>query len=272
MAQDASSAIVLTAIDARGVATVTLNRPERRNAYNRDMIRALIAAFGALAADPKVRVILLRGNGKVFQAGADLEWIKANRDFSWEENLAVSQDTTNAVRWLNQLPKPVIALVHGGVFGGGTGVIAACDVVIAAEDTQFAITEAKWGLVATPILPQLVARMGLPNVRRYAMSCERFDARRAKEIGLVDEVCPNDGLDAAVAPIVEALLQCGPEAIAETKRSLIQLSGQYIDDEKALALAVPHAAKRLTPEAVEGLDSFLQGRPPAWYQPTTDKK
>ncbi len=256
---------VLSAVDRRGVATVTINRPEVNNAYDGDVILGLIDAFGRLAGDPAVRVILLRGNGKHFQAGADLKWVKANAALSPEANLEISMHTTNAIRGLNELPKPVIALVHGGCFGGGTGMIAACDVVIASEDAFFAITETRWGLMAAPIIPQLNARMGLKNVRRYALSSERFDARRAVELGLVDEVCPTGGLDAAAAPLIDALLMCGPDAIAETKRCALELAGQVVDDKLADRLARQHAAKRMTPEAAEGLTSFAEKRKPSWY-------
>ena len=257
--------VVLTTIDQRGVATVTINRPAVHNAYNRQVIRALIDAFTTLAVDDGVRVVVLRGTGKHFQAGADLNWVKANRDLSRAENVAVSLDTTHAVRGLNEFPKPTVALVHGGCFGGGVGMAASCDVVIASEDAVFSITEARWGLVAGPILPQLIARMGVARVRRYALTCERFDARRAMDVGLVDEVCATGALDEAAAPIIEALLMSGPEATAETKQLVLQLTGQTIDDPLARDLAAGHAARRLTDEAVEGLDSFIERRKASWY-------
>lgn len=257
--------IVLTDIDDRGVATITLNRPEVHNAYNAEMIQGLIDAAGSVAADDRVRVVVIRGNGKHFQAGADLKWVKANRDLSEAENLVVSNNTTDAVRGLNQLPKPTIALVHGGCFGGGIGMIAACDVVIASQETIFAITETRWGLVASPIIPQLNARMGLKNVRRYAMSSERFGAERAKELGLVDEVCPTGKLDETASPIIEAFLLAGPDAMAQTKLLALELAGQLVDDPLADKLARHHAAKRMSAEASEGLDSFIEKRQPSWY-------
>ena len=257
--------VILTTIDHRGVATVAINRPAVHNAYHREVIRALIDAFTALAADTSVRVVVLRGNGKHFQAGADLKWVKANRDLSQEENVAVSLDTTNAARGLNEFPKPTVALVHGGCFGGGVGMVASCDIVIASEDAIFSITEARWGLVAGPILPQLIARMGVARVRRYALSCERFDARRAMDVGLVDEVCATGALDEAAAPVIKALLMSGLDAAAETKRLTLELAGQTIDDAMALELAKGHAAKRMTDEAVEGLDSFIERRKAVWY-------
>ena len=260
-----ASTTVLTEIDRRGVATVTLNRPEVNNAYNGELILALIEAFGSLAADPGVRVVVIRGNGRHFQAGADLKWIQSTSTLSPEENLQVSMNTTNAIRGLNQFPKPTIALVHGGCFGGGTGVVASCDIVIASEDAIFSITEARWGLMAAPIIPQLTARMGLANVRRYALTCERFGARRAKELGLVGEVCATGKLDETAAPLIDALLMSGPDAIAETKACALEMAGQVVDDVLATRLARQHAAKRMTTEGAEGLASFVEKRKPNWY-------
>lgn len=260
----ALSELVLTEVDDRGVATVTINRADVNNAYNSDMIQGLIKAFGEVAANDAARVVVLRGDGRHFQAGADLKWIMSLKEKSWEENLAVSQATTDAVRGLNEFPKPTIALVHGGCFGGGVGVASSCDIVIASEDAFFAITEAKWGLMAAPIYPQLIARLGVANTRRYSLTCERFNAAKAKEIGLVDEVCATGDLDAAAAPLIDQLLDCPPIALAETKASILECAGLVIDDARAAELAKPHAAKRLTDEATEGLNSFIEKRAPSW--------
>ena len=260
-----SEPVVLTDIDERGIATVTLNRPEVNNAYNGDMIQALMDNTAALAADDKVRVIVLRGNGRHFQAGADLKWINEVSARSPEDNLAVSQNTTDAVRFLDCCPKPTIALVHGGCFGGGTGIIAACDIVIASTDAIFSIAEVRWGLHAGPILPQLATAMGVRNLRRFALSGERFDALQAWELGLVHEVCDPDELDETAEPIIDAILKNGPEAIADTKRIIFETSGLYIDDAKAVELARDHARKRGTGEAAEGLLSFREKREAAWY-------
>ncbi|WP_417514006.1 enoyl-CoA hydratase-related protein [Minwuia sp.] len=260
-----SESLVLTDIDARGVATVTINRPAVNNAYNSEMIKGLLDAFGTLAGDDRVRLVLIRGNGKHFQAGADLKWILACRDRPVAANVEVSMDTTNAVRGLDAFPRPVISLVHGGCFGGGTGIVAASDIVIASEDAIFSITEARWGLMAGPIIPQLVARMGAKNVRRYALTCERFSAAKALELGLVDEVCATGDLDATVAPMVENLLHCPPDALAQTKARIRQFGNLLIDDDLAHDLANEHAMKRLTDEAGEGLVSFVEKRKPSWY-------
>jgi methylglutaconyl-CoA hydratase len=260
-----SEQVVLRQVDARGVATVTLNRPRVNNAYNGDMIAALLEIFAELAADDAVRVVVIRGNGPHFQAGADLKWIDSVREQSAEVNLAVSRRTAEAVRGLNEFAKPTVALVHGGCFGGGIGVIAACDVVIAEESAMFAITEARWGLVASIIVPQLNGAMGLRQVRRYALSCERFDATRAREAGLVHEVCAPGELDAAAAPVIDAFLKSAPEAIAITKALALAHAHQLMDEDYFQHLLDVHSDKRVTPEAQEGLASFKDKRDPAWY-------
>ncbi len=263
-----SEPVVLCATDSRGVATVTLNRPEVNNAYNADVIDSLIATAGTLAADDAVRLVVLRGNGRHFQAGADLKWLQEVSTQSPKHNVEVSRHTTDAVRGLNEFPKPTMALVHGGCFGGGTGIVAACDIVIAAEEAIFSITEARWGVMAGPIFPQLNARIGEQNARRYALTCERFGAKRAHEIGLVHAVCPEGGLDQAAAPIIDAILQCGPAALRENKRLITDIAGLGVSDPLAEQLAQQHAAKRQTEEADEGLRSFIEKRNPVWYPGT----
>src|SRR3954454_22946011 len=161
---------VLWDIDPRGVATVTLNRPEVNNAYNGAMIDGLLAALDALGKAQGLRAVVLKGNGKHFQAGADLKWINEVRKSSPAENLRVSRATAEAVQRLNLAPVPTIALVHGGCFGGGTGIVAACDVAIAAEDAVFSIAEVRWGLTAAIILPQLADAIGVRQLRRYALT------------------------------------------------------------------------------------------------------
>ncbi len=260
-----SEPVVLTKIDPRGVATIFLNRPEVNNAYNGAMIQALLDAANKLIMDKSVRIIVLRGNGRHFQAGADLNWISEISELSEAENLAVSKNTTDAVRFLNECPKPTIALVHGGCFGGGTGIVAACDIVIATMNSIFSIAEVRWGLHAGPILPQLAAAIGIRNLRRFALTGERFDATQAWEIGLVHEVCEENELDETAETIIDVILKNGPEAVADTKRIIFDTERLNISDKKALALAMDHARKRCTAEAEEGLTSFREKRDAAWY-------
>lgn len=257
--------VVLCDIDARGVAMVTINRPRVNNAYNGEVVDALLEGALALDVDPNVRLVVIRGNGRHFQAGADLKWLKAVSAQSVEENIEVSRRTTNAIRNLDNCSKPTLALVHGGCFGGGTGIAAACDIVIASEDAVFSIAEARWGVMAGPIFPQLNAAMGSHNVRRYAQTCERFTAAEAWEMGFVHELCPVGGLDDAAAPVIAAILSNGPNAVTATKGLIRDLAGLEIDDEAGESLARGHAAKRLSAEASEGLTSFAEKREAAWY-------
>src|SRR6476646_2682992 len=184
---------VLWNLDERGIATVTLNRPEVNNAYDAGLIDGVLSAMDELGRKPHLRVVVLKGNGKHFQAGADLKWINGVRPKSPEENEAVSRATFEAVQRLNTLPIPTVALVQGGCFGGGTGIISACDVVIAADNALFSITEVRWGLTAAIIIPQLCYAIGVRQVRRYALTGERFGAQEAHRIGLVHEVVPLAG-------------------------------------------------------------------------------
>src|ERR1700754_2200448 len=187
---------VLWDVDARGVATVTLNRPEVNNAYNGAMIDGLLAALDALGGAQGLRAVVLKGNGKHFQAGADLKWIDTVRKSAPDETLRVSRATADAVQRLNFAPIPTIALVQGGCFGGGTGIVAACDVVIAADNALFSIAEVRWGLHASIIIPQLADAIGVRQLRRYALTGERFGAEEAARIGLVHKVVPLAELEA----------------------------------------------------------------------------
>jgi methylglutaconyl-CoA hydratase len=257
---------VLWSLDERGVATVTLNRPEVNNAYDAGLIGGVLVAMAELGKQPHLRVVVLRGNGKHFQAGADLKWINAVRPGSAQENEAVSQATFEAVQRLNTLAIPTVALVQGGCFGGGTGIIAACDVVIAADNALFSITEVRWGLTAAIIIPQLCDAIGVRQVRRYALTGERFGAVDARRIGLVHEMVPLADLEAAGAKVVEQLLANGPEALAETKALAMESSfgGMPFDDEAYKRLVKLHSAKRQTAEASEGLASFAEKRAGRW--------
>ena len=260
-----SENIVETSIDERGVAEVILNRPQRNNAYNGEMISELIKSFTALYENKDVRVVILKGNGKHFQGGADLEWLKEIGKLDEKENIEVSRRTASAIRGLIEFPKPTIALIHGGCFGGGTGIAAAADIVIASEDAIFSIAEAKWGVMAGIIIPHLNATIGVRNVRRYALTCERFGATQAKDMGLVHEICKTDELEKAVKPIIENILSCAPIALEMTKRRSLIESNLILSEEKFNELVIEHSQKRMTEEATEGLNSFLEKRTASWY-------
>ena len=257
---------VLWNVDERGVATVTLNRPEVNNAYDAALIQGVLAAIDDLGGKQGLRVVVLKGNGRHFQAGADLKWINSVRPQSPAENEAASRATFEAVQRLNTLPIPTVALVQGGCFGGGTGVIAACDVVIAADNALFSITEVRWGLTAAIIIPQLCDAIGVRQVRRYALTGERFGAEEARRIGLVHEVVPLADLETAGNRMIERLLANAPDALAETKRLAMEsaFGGMSVDDAAYARLVKLHAAKRQTAEAAEGLASFAEKRAADW--------
>jgi len=257
--------VVLCTTDRRGIATVTINRPEVNNAYNAELVSALLETFASLAAQEAVRAIVIRGNGKHFQAGADLKWLAQVATMDAAANLATSQRTASAIRGLNEMAVPTIALVHGACIGGGTGIVAAADIVIASRDATFAVSEARWGVFASVIFPQLIAAIGARQVRRYAVTCERFDAEQARHLGLVHEVCDTGKLDEAVVPIIEGILRAAPDAVRQTKRGVMTCAGDIMSDELFDRLVQQHADIRQTDEAREGFNSFVDKREPSWY-------
>jgi methylglutaconyl-CoA hydratase len=263
MGQEASNNPILWRVDKHAVAYVTLNRPQVYNAYNGDMIAALLAAFDKLARE-SARVVVITGKGRNFQAGADVKWLDAIRGSSPEDNLRASRMTAEAIQRLNMLPIPTIALVQGVCFGGGTGMIAACDIVIAADDAVFSIAEVRIGVAGTIIVPQLNDAIGVRQVRRYALTAERFDAKEAHRIGLVHEIVPLAGLQAAGERIVDHLLANGPEAIAQTKACALGSAWSNLKDEAFTTLIESHAAQRQSEEAAEGFASFLEKRAARW--------
>jgi len=256
---------VLFDIDRRGVATVTLNRPKVNNAYNGDLLQGLHDAMDAAGREKGLRIVVLKGNGRHFQAGADLTWINGVAAQGPFENEAASRVTAQAIRRPDTCPVPTLALIQGGCFGGGTGVAAACDVVVASEDAIFSISETRWGLMAGIILPQLCQAMGLRQVRRYALTGERFGAEEARRLGLVHEVCPTYGLEEAGKKIVEAVLMNAPAATSATKLRALAAGRAFVDDGEMRDLIEEHARTRQQNEAVEGLASFREKRKPGWY-------
>jgi methylglutaconyl-CoA hydratase len=255
---------VLFEVDERKVASLTLNRPAVNNAYDGDLIQGLLAAMDALGKVAGLRGVVIKGKGKHFQAGADLNWLNAVRNSSLEENIRASRATAEAVQRLNSIAVPTVALVQGACFGGGTGILAACDVVIAADNAIFSIAEVRWGLTAAIIIPQLNDAISVRQVRRYALTGERFDAAEARRIGLVHQVVPLAGLEGAGTRMVDQLLQNGPEAIAQTKALAIEWAWGGLEEAKLDRLTGIHARKRQSAEAAEGLLSFAEKRPARW--------
>jgi len=255
---------VLWNVDARGVATVTLNRPEVNNAYNGELIDGVLRALDALGSHKGLRAVVLKGNGRHFQAGADLKWIDSVRKSAPDENLRVSRATADAVQRLNFAAVPTIALVQGGCFGGGTGIVAACDVVIAADNALFSIAEVRWGLHAAIIIPQLADAIGVRQLRRYALTGERFGAEEAFRIGLAHKVVPLAELEAEGARIVDHLLANGPDAVTQTKSWILKSAWSDLGKADFDSLIESHSAKRQSSEAGEGLASFAEKRPGRW--------
>lgn len=262
---DPDNDAVLCAVDARGVASVTLNRPARGNAYNDALIDGLIETFDRLAPEPGLRCVVLRGAGRHFQAGADLTFLRCLRTVPAQENLDFSRRTLAALDALRHFPRPTLAVVHGGCFGGGIGIAAACDIAIATENATFAISEVRWGITSAPIIPLLVDRIGSRTLGHLALTGERFTAAEALRIGLVHRLCEADGLDAAAAEIVEELLAAAPEAVAMTKQLVAEAT--EASDTRAFRerIVSEAAARRCSAEAAEGLASFAEQRRPGWH-------
>jgi methylglutaconyl-CoA hydratase len=264
MAASNNSGPVLWEIDGRGVATVTLNRPEVNNAYDGELIEGLLAALDVLGGREGLRAVVIKGNGRHFQAGADLKWIDAMRTSSRDENIRVSRATAEAVARLNRVPVVTMALIQGGCFGGGTGLVAACDIAIAGDNAMFSIAEVRWGLTAAIIVPQLNDAIGVRQMRRYALTGERFGAEEARRIGLVHDVVPVAELAAAGERVIAAVLENGPEAVAQTKALTLQGAFSDLSDEAFSRLTESHADKRQSAEAKEGLASFAEKREAKW--------
>ncbi len=259
--------VVLLDIDARGVATATLNRPEIGNAYNLDMLEQMIAGLEQLAGDPAVRCLVIRGAGRHFQAGADINWLNEAGRYPPEQALAASMTTTRAMALLNEFPKPTIAMVHGACFGGGVGVVCCVDVALATPDSLFGITEIRVGTAPTPISTHMVHAMGLRQTRRYAITGERFDAAEACRIGLVHEVVAADAVEARLAEVIDAVLLGAPGAIAVIKNAILADNGLKLSDSQIKLMAFEHNRVRNSAEAREGTGAFREKRKPGWYRP-----
>lgn len=253
------------AIERRGaVATLWMDRPEVFNAFNEQLIAELAAACAELDADASVRVVVLAGRGKHFSAGADLNWMRRAADSTEAENLADSRKFAAMLRALSGLSKPTIARVQGAALGGGTGLAAACDMAIAADDASFATSEVKFGIIPAVISPYVLRAIGPRHALRYFQSAERFGAAEAKAMGLVSEVVAVDELDAAVDRLVQALLACGPQAQLAAKQLIAAINGRPIDPEVGEETATRIARQRATAEAREGFAAFFEKRQPAW--------
>jgi len=259
-----TDAFLVTERHPDGSARITLNRPEIHNAFDDRLIAELTAVLAALASDDTVRVVVLTGSGKSFSAGADLNWMRRTSTYGEVENLADASALAKLMATLNELPKPTIARVNGAALGGGTGLVACCDVVVASPHAMFGTTEVRLGLIPAVIGPYVVAAIGMRQARRLMLTGERIGAAEAARIGLVHEVVAADELDSAIARILDHLLKGGPDALAAAKRLVHDLAGRSIDAELIDDTARRIAALRATAEAREGLVAFLEKRPASW--------
>jgi methylglutaconyl-CoA hydratase len=248
------------------VATVTLNRPEIHNAFDETLIARLTAAFVSLDDNPDVRVVVLAAAGKSFCAGADLNWMQRMAAFGPEENLADAQALAAMLRALYALSKPTIARVAGAAYGGGVGLVAACDIAIAVPEATFALSEAKLGLIPATIGPYVIEAIGARQARRYFLTAERFAAADALRIGLVHEVVPRDQLDARIDALIAMLKGAGPTAQLECKALVRGVAHRPIDEDVIDGTAEHIAAVRASPEGREGVAAFLGKRPAAWIR------
>ncbi|WP_126443882.1 enoyl-CoA hydratase/isomerase family protein [Sulfuricystis multivorans] len=255
---------ILTEIDA-GVGIVTLNRPERHNAFDEAMIDELSEALLSMASDPAVRVVVISSIGKSFCAGADLGWMQRAANYDFEQNRRDAGMLAEMLRRIAECPKPVIARVQGPAYGGGVGVIAACDIAVATFEARFALTEVKLGLIPAVIGPYVVNAIGERYARRYMLTAEVFSAAEAYRLGLIHEMVADEAaLDAAVGEWVEAILKNGPQALGEAKALIRAIAGQPYSAALIADTVERIARVRVSPEGQEGIAAFLEKRSPNW--------
>jgi methylglutaconyl-CoA hydratase len=254
----------LTITVADKVATVTLNRPELRNAFNESAIAELALAFDELGRNELVRAIVLAANGPAFCAGADLNWMKKMAGYSQDENLADASRLADMLRTIYLCPKPTVAKVQGDCYAGGMGLVAACDIVVAAEGVNFCLSEVKLGLIPATISPYVIKAMGEQAARRFFLSAERFDAAAALRMGFAHEVVVPENLDTTVAGIVKSLVSNSPNAVVEAKKLVREVVDLPVTDALLRDTAERIATIRASNEGREGVASFLEKRKPNW--------
>lgn len=246
-----------------GVGTVTMDRPDRHNAFDEHVIADLTAAFDRLGRDDAVRAVVLRATGKSFSAGADLDWMRRMAAYDEAANLADAKALAGLMRTIDTLPKPTLALVQGAAYGGGVGLVACCDIAIATEAASFSLSEVKLGLIPAVISPYVVRAIGARAARRYFLTAERFDAVEARRLGLVHELVASDGLEEAGRQVLSALRGNGPAAVRAAKDLVAAVDGRApaeVEDDCARRIA----AIRASEEGREGITAFLEKRKASW--------
>ncbi len=249
-----------------GVAWVTLNRPEIRNAFDDSLISELRKAIQKAEQDPSVRALVLAGNGPAFCAGADLNWMKRMSGYGYEENLADARALAEMLAALDRMPKPTVARVHGPAFAGGTGLVAACDIAVGTPEARFCFSEAKIGLSPATISPHVMRAIGERAARRYFLTAEVFDAEEAHRLGLLTLLVEKESLDRAIDGLLGHLLAGGPHALAKIKDLVRTVSGKALDESLIAETARRIAEIRATEEGKEGIASFLAKRKPSWFK------
>lgn len=261
---------VLYAVDENGVATITLNRPEKHNAFDDGLIAQLTHLFQQAGNDTAIRAVVLAANGKSFCAGADVAWMQRMANYSYDENLRDANALATMLHTLNTLPKPTIARVQGSAYGGAVGLIACCDMAIGSKMSKFCLSEVKLGLVPATISPYVIEAIGARLARRYFLSAEVFSSRRARRIGLLSESVTEEELDSTIDDIVSHILKNGPVAVAAAKQLISDVAQRPIDRELIAQTSACIAAIRTSDEGQEGLQSFLNKRKPNWLNATKE--
>jgi len=259
---------LISSTDNRGVLTLNMNRPEVHNAFDAAMIHELTAALTVADQNDTVRMVVITGSGSCFSAGADMNWMRSLKAASREDNERDALKLAKLMRSLNYLSKPTIARINGAAFGGGLGLIAACDITVAVDSARFALTEAQLGLAPAVISPYVIRCIGERNARRYFLSGERFDSRRALEIGLIQQYVAAEQLDEAVEDMIRQLLRGGPLAVAHCKQLAFAVAGHSAKSQKSIDefTAKMIANLRVSAEGQEGLAAFLEKREPNWIK------
>ena len=253
-------------VDDKHIATVTLNRAEKHNAFNEDMIAELERLFKKAGLDDSVRAVVLRAEGKSFSAGADLNWMKKMASYTEAQNREDAMGLASMLHTLYTLPKPTIARVQGAAFGGAVGLIACCDIAIGSKLTNFCLSEVKIGLVPATISPYVIEAMGARVCRRYFQTAEVFSARRARRLGLLSEAVNEEDLDSTVNDIIASILKNGPQAVSQSKALVQWVSHKPIDSDMLNDTSKLIAKVRTSEEGQEGLSAFLEKRKAAWLE------
>jgi methylglutaconyl-CoA hydratase len=254
--------------DDRGVVTLTLAKPELRNAFNPDFMQAIRAAFDRLRDDAGLRVVVLTGEGSAFSAGADLNWMRSMKDYDYDDNVRDSRELDALFRTIDAFPRPVVARVNGPALGGAVGLIACADVAVASRRAVFGFSETKLGIAPAVISTYVQPKIGVSNARRYFLTGERFDADRAFHLGLVHEVCDDEDLDATTEAVVAELLSAAPAAQVAVKELIPKVAAAADQDEAAGHTVALIARLRVGDEGQEGMQAFFDKRRPAWDTPS----